>query len=97
MVGAVAELYINPASKAVPPGVVTNTLPEAPAAITAVILVADTTVNEAAGVLPKLTAVAPVKLVPVIVTIVPEAADVGVNDVMVGAEIKVNPASDAVP
>ena len=43
-----------------------------------------TTVNDVAAVPPKLTAVAPVKLVPVIVTVVPDAAVLGVNEVMVG-------------
>ncbi len=62
---------MNPASVAVPPGVVTLTLPEVPDAPgVAVIDVALTTVNEVAAVPPKLTAVAPVKLVPVMVTVV---------------------------
>jgi hypothetical protein len=47
-------------------------------------LVAETTVNEVAAVPPKLTAVAPVKSVPVIVTVAPCAALVGVKEVMVG-------------
>jgi hypothetical protein len=38
-----------------------------------------------AAVPPKLTDVAPVKLVPVMVTVSPDLAEVGVNDVMVGA------------
>ena len=50
----------------------TSTLP-VPAGETAVIWVALLTVNEAAGLPPKLTAVAPVRLVPVIVTLVPPA------------------------
>ena len=78
-------MYVNPANDIVPPGVVTTTLPVVPLATTAVMLVADTTVNEEAGVPPKLTAVAPLKLVPVIVTVVPVAAFVGANDAMVGA------------
>jgi hypothetical protein len=49
--------------------VVTLTLPVAPAPTAAVILVALTTVNEVAAVPPKLTAVAPVKFVPVMVTV----------------------------
>jgi hypothetical protein len=48
-------------------------------------LVAETTVNDVATVPPKLTAVAPVKSVPVIVTVAPSAALVGVKEVMVGA------------
>ena len=47
---------------------------------------------------PKLTAVAPVKLVPVIVTTVPMSADVGVKEVIVGCGIaKVKPETVAVP
>jgi hypothetical protein len=45
----------------------------------AVMLVGDTTVNEVAEVPPKLTSVAPVKAVPVMVTVVPALALVGVN------------------
>jgi len=56
-----------------------------PAATTAVMLVAETTLNEVAAVPPKLTAVAPVKLVPVIVTVAPVAAVVGAKLVIVGA------------
>lgn len=57
----------------VPPGVVTVmfTAPMAPAGDTAVIWVADTTVNDAALVAPNLTALAFVKFVPVTVTLVP--------------------------
>ena len=47
---------------------------------------------------PKLTAVAPVKLVPVIVTTVPMSADVGIKEVIVGCGIaKVKPETVAVP
>ena len=52
----------------VPDAVVTETEPEAPAPTVALILVALTTVNVVAAVPPKLTAVAPVKFVPVILT-----------------------------
>jgi hypothetical protein len=57
----------------VPPGVVTvtSTVPTAPAGDVAVMVVALVTVNDAAAVAPKATAVAPVKLVPVMVTGVP--------------------------
>ena len=74
---------------AVPPGVVIDIVPVAPFPTTAVMLVALTTVKEVAAVPPKLTAVAPVKLVPVMVTIAPVAADDGVNEPMVGAGINV--------
>ena len=53
------------------PGLVTLTLPDVPAAPgMAVMVVAFTIVNEVAAVPPKLTAVTPVKLVPVMVTVV---------------------------
>ena len=54
----------------VPPGVVTRTLavPAVPAGVVAVIVVAFTTVTAVAAVPPIVTAVAPVKLVPVRVT-----------------------------
>ena len=74
---------------------VTDTLPDVdPQATTAVIDVGLTTLNDVAAVPPKLTAVEAQKLVPVIVTVVPAAADVGLNDDMVGAAVlpvKVNP------
>ena len=62
---------MNPARVPVPAEFVTETLPEFPFPTSAVILVALTTVNEAAAVPPKLTAVAPVKLLPVMVTVFP--------------------------
>jgi hypothetical protein len=69
IVGArVAVIKVNPVLFIVPLAVVTLTLPEVPAPTTATMLVALTTVNEVAAVPPKLTAVAPVKFVPVIVT-----------------------------
>ena len=73
-----------------PPGVVTvmSTVPAEPAGAVAVIWVALlTTMTPVALVAPNLTAVAPVKLVPVIVTLVPPAvgpAD-GLTLVTVGA------------
>jgi len=80
---------VNPASTPVPPGVVTLTFPEAPAATTAVMLVAETTLKEVAAVPPKLTAVAPVKSVPVKVTVAVGPALVGVKEVIVGGAIGV--------
>ncbi len=50
-----------------------------------------------AAVPPKLTAVAPEKFVPVMITVAPLAALVGAKDVMLGAGIKVNPANKPVP
>jgi hypothetical protein len=72
----------------VPPGVVTvtSTVP-APAGEVAVICVALFTVNVVAPVAPNFTAVAPVKFVPVMVTLVPPAAGplAGLTLVTVGA------------
>ena len=69
---------------AVPKAVVTDTDPDAPAPTVALMLVALTTENVVAAVPPKLTALAPVKFVPVIVTTWPVLPDVGVKDVIVG-------------
>ena len=62
-----------PVEELVPYGVVTvtTTVPADPAGEAAVIEVLDTTVKLVAATPPKCTAVAPVKLVPVIVTVVP--------------------------
>ena len=73
---------VNPVRVAVPPGIVTHTLPLVPLATVAVMLVELFTVKADAAVPPKLTAVAPVKLVPVIVTVAPVAAVVGVKEVI---------------
>ena len=72
-----------------PPGVVTFTLPDVPVPKTAVIVVAELTVNEEAATSPKFTAVVPVKLVPVIVIDVPALPLVGVNEVIVGGGVDV--------
>ena len=76
---------------AVDTGVVTFIVPvETPAGVVAVICVALFTVNDAAATLLNVTAVAPVKLVPVIVTEVPPAVpqtDVGVKLVIVGGRL----------
>ena len=67
-----------------PLAVVTNTLPVAPLPTTAVMEVPLTTVKELAAIPPKLTEVAPVKFVPVIVTVCPVLADVGLNELIAG-------------
>jgi hypothetical protein len=67
--------YYLPDLLPVPADVVTLMLPDDPPATIAVIFVEDTIANEAAAVAPKLTAVAPVKLVPLIVTVIPLAAE----------------------
>jgi hypothetical protein len=92
-----AGMNVNPARIPVPPGVVTLTFPLVPAATTAVMLVAETTLKEVAAVPPKLRAVAPVKFVPVRVTVAPLAALVGVKEAITGAGINVNPARTPVP
>ena len=59
---------MNPARVPVPAAVVTDTEPDAPAPTVALMLVALTTAKDLAAVPPKLTAVAPVKFVPVMLT-----------------------------
>ena len=77
-----------------PPTVVTvtSTVPAGLAGEVAVIWVFESTVNEAAAVAPKATAVAPVKPVPVMTTDVPPAVgpEVGATELTVGAATKVN-------
>ena len=75
-----------PVLPALPPGVVTLTLPvAAPAGTVAVREVAETTVKEVAAIPLKLTDVAPVKLVPVRVTRVPTGPVAGEIAVRVGS------------
>src|SRR5580704_11369950 len=70
----------------VPTGVVTAIGPVvAPVGTVAVIWVPEVTVNVAAAVPLKVTAVAPVNPVPVMLTDVPAAPEVGVNEVTTGA------------
>lgn len=91
----------NPAKLAVPPVVVTVTLPVAPEDTTAVMVVLFTMLKLLAVVPPKETELTvtptPVKLVPVIVTVPLNAVVLGVNELMVGEGINVNPAKFAVP
>ena len=90
-VGAGMKVKV-PADVPVPPVVVTLTVTAPlPAAVTAVIWVAELTTKLAAAVPPNWTAVAPVKPVPVMTTLVPPAAgpDVGASPVTVGAGTKV--------
>jgi len=95
MVGA--GINVKPASDAVPPGVVKLTAPVAPDPTIATIEVEETTVNVVTDAPPNVMANVLLKLVPVILINAPAAAVVGSNAVMVGAEIKVKPANDAVP
>ncbi len=85
MVGA--GYQVNPASVAVPSGVVTLTEPVAPVSTTAFIVVALTTVKDFAATPPKLTAVAPVKFVPVMVTVRPFPELTGVNETIDNATV----------
>ena len=79
------------ALKFVPFGVVTLILPVVvPVATTAVILFGLSTVNDAAAVVLNFTAVAPVKLFPLIVTAVPTGPLVGENDAISGVPGTVN-------
>ena len=73
-----------PTLVAAPPGAVTLMVPVDPEPSTAVMLVDELIVNLVALVPPELTAVAPEKFVPVMVTLVPLQPLVGVNEVMVG-------------
>ncbi len=74
---------------AVPPGFVTATVlvPDVPAGVTAVSVVELTTVTDVAAEPPMVTAVVPVKLVPLMVMAVPPAVGprLGVTDESVGA------------
>lgn len=89
--GGGPAIKVNPVFVPVPPGVVTFRSPVLPGPTAMVIPVAEVTVNAAAGVLPRLTAIAPVKLVPVAVMMPPVVEVVGENAVTVGCAKKVNP------
>jgi hypothetical protein len=88
---------LKPAIEAPPAGDLTVTAPVEPLATTAVIVVDETTVNEAAADAPNNTSVVPNKFVPVMVTVAPVPAAVGLMDEMVGGSRKVNPGEVAVP
>ena len=82
-------MYLSAAATAlVPAGVVTrtSTVP-VPAGAVATILPADDTENDEAALVPNLTALAPLKALPVIVTLVPPTAGplVGLRPAMAGA------------
>jgi len=65
--------------------VITEIFPDVPVPTTAVIVVADTTVNDVAAIPPNVTPVAPVKFVPVTVTEVPAGPLAGVKLEIVGS------------
>ena len=73
------------------------TAPVEPEPTMATMVVEEITVNEVTCIPPRVTAKVFIKLVPVMVITIPEAAAVGVKAVMVGAGIKVKPSSDEVP
>jgi len=80
-----------PLEMAIPPGVVTWIGPVAASAGTpAVMVVSETTVNTGAAAAVKLTALAPVSPVPVMVTVVPRGPAFGVNEVITGGGMTVN-------
>ncbi len=90
MVGTAEVLYVNPLFEPVPMGVVTETAPLAPLPTLAVMVAESTTLNEAAATPPKLTAVAPLRLVPLMRTAVPLSPDTGLKLLMVGMFRAVN-------
>lgn len=77
MVGGLRNL--KPAKLVVPARLLTETLPVEPLATTALMVLSPTIVKEEACVPPNETPVAPVKKFPLMVTSVPETADVGKN------------------
>ncbi len=85
-------LKLNPGNMAEPLGVLILTFPLAPLPTMAVILESLLTLKEAAGVSPKLTEVAPVKFVPVMVIDVPVVPSCGLNEEIEGTRfLKLNP------
>jgi hypothetical protein len=88
---------IYPGKLLVPPAVVTETIPEPPEGVIATIVVAEITVNVLAEIPPKLTAVAPRKLFPVMVTLVPAIETAGIIEFTTGGGIKTNPAKESFP
>ena len=77
-------MKVNPDRAADPPAVVILTAPEAPAPTTAEMVVEESTWKVATDIPPNVTAVVPIKLVPVIVIFAPAPALVGVKVDMVG-------------
>ena len=85
MVGWDEKLYTKPTLLPLPPAVVTDTEPLAPLFTIALILVPLSTVNSCAATPPKLTAVAPVKLLPSITISTPSLAVEGLKLLTSGA------------
>ena len=74
---------MNPPKLSDPPEVVTFTNPVAPAPTTAIIGLSFITIKELAAIPPKVTAVAPLKALPLIVSFVPVEAGV-LKEVIMG-------------
>ena len=73
-----------PVSEAEPAAVVTVMAPDCPEGTTALIVLSFTTTNEVAGTPSKLTLMTLVKLTPVIVTVAPATAEIGLKEVITG-------------
>ena len=73
--------------------------PDDPVPTTAVKTVEDSTLNEAACVPPRTTAVVPLRFAPVTVIVAPVPAVVGVTELILGdnGDVYVNPGNPAVP
>ena len=82
MIGGLPK--VNPSLLPVPFTVATATFPVVPVPTTAVIPLAESTTKDFAAVPPQLTEVVPVKLDPLMVTIVPLVPPIGVKDVTMG-------------
>jgi hypothetical protein len=81
-----AGIKVNPAKDVLPPGVVKLSAPVDPEPIIALIVVEERTVKEATAEPPRVITVVPLRLVPVIVSIAPAPAAVGVKLVIVGGD-----------
>ncbi len=75
----------------VPAGETTVIGPVAPAPVIALMSVSETIEKDAAATPPNLTAVAYVKLAPIMVMVLPAMPLDGVNELITGGEMKVNP------
>jgi hypothetical protein len=88
---------VNPLLADVPPGVVNRRSPDLPNPTIPIILSSETTVKEAAGIPPKLSALTPVKFLPIMVILVPSTATAGEKELIAGSGMNVNPLFNEVP
>ncbi len=88
---------MKPLWVAIPPGEIKLNAPVEPLPTMATIDVDETTVNDDTDVPPRVTAEVPEKLFPVMVMMAPFAAVVGVNEMITGAGMKLNPSAVALP